>query len=191
MAIRTMPRPYAALTREDIDAIRAAYVAGMAVQRICADHAVSRQTLYIALDGGPPDAQPRLPVISRRREGLRRTPRRVDREALVARLWRTAERQVRDVEERLAAQGQQPADREREARLMAVLVKTLTELAALDAANTKSGTRAAARSSAEPDADDRDQQDTARDIDEFRRELAARIAALAADAAQETGDGTA
>ncbi len=54
------------------------------------------------------------------------------RTAVVKRLWRTAERQVRDIEARLIAAGQEPADRESDARLMAVLVKTLAELTALD-----------------------------------------------------------
>ena len=43
-----------------------------------------------------------------------------------------AEAQVRDIEERLAHHQQQPDDRERDARTLAVLVKTMRELAALD-----------------------------------------------------------
>ena len=55
-----------------------------------------------------------------------------DRVALVGRLWRTAEAQVRDIEERLARHQQQPDERERDARTLAVLVKTMRELSALD-----------------------------------------------------------
>ena len=64
--------------------------------------------------------------------GTRRRRLSGDRVALVGRLWRTAEAQVRDIEERLARHQQQPDERERDARTLAVLVKTMRELSALD-----------------------------------------------------------
>jgi hypothetical protein len=99
--------------------------------------------------------------------GQRNKVLRASRVSLVARLWRTAERQVRDIESRIDTRAQQPEDRERDARVLAVLVKTLRELHALDDANPKGN---AAR---EPESDD------TRDIDEFRRDLARKIDQLA------------
>lgn len=92
------------------------------------------------------------------------------RRALIARLWRTAARQVRGIERRLAGEPQEPAERERDARVLAVLAMTLRELAAFDAAERDSGrTRQIA-------ADDNDA--VPRDIDELRRELARRLDGL-------------
>jgi hypothetical protein len=96
--------------------------------------------------------------------------RTINRKTLVRRIWRTADAQVRDIEDRLAATRPEPVERERDARMLAVLVKTLRELAALDEAASGPSKRA------EPEDDD----PVPRDIDEFRRELARRIDALVA-----------
>jgi hypothetical protein len=93
------------------------------------------------------------------------------RVALVKSIWRAADAQVRDIEDRLVAAGQEPAERERDARMLAVLVKTLRELVAIDEE------RAAAKSQAESYDDD----SVPRDIDEFRRELARKIDAVIAE----------
>ena len=60
----------------------------------------------------------------------KKSPQRAE---LVRRLWQAADGQVKQLERRLAAT-LAPAERERDARTMAVLVKTLRELTALDAA---------------------------------------------------------
>ena len=115
-----------------------------------------------------------------------------EREAVVQRLWRTAERQVADIEQRLMAADQEPAERERDTRMMAVLVKTLVELGALDDAKPKkSGARGAAKSSPVAPEQHDNASDESRSLDEFRRELARRIAALAGDEPAETDNGTA
>jgi hypothetical protein len=54
--------------------------------------------------------------------------------ALTARLWRAAERQAAEVEARIALGPRAAADAERDARVLAVLAKTLRELAAADVA---------------------------------------------------------
>ena len=59
------------------------------------------------------------------------------RAALVARMWRTAERQVEEIEDRLAAAGIELAERESNARTLAVVAKTLRELAAVDEARRR------------------------------------------------------
>lgn len=92
---------------------------------------------------------------------------------LLARLWRAAERQLDEIEERLlraalpaeadaAAPPRPAADAEKDARALAVLARTLRELSALEADAKK--TREAQA-----------EHDTVRDLDAFRRELARRL----------------
>jgi len=94
---------------------------------------------------------------------------------------------VRDIETRLIEAGEQPAERERDARIMAVLVKTLAELSALDDDNTKTGGGNSKRGARSPKAaehhDASNEESEAIGIEEFRRELASRLAALVGDAA--------
>ena len=106
-------------------------------------------------------------------KGKRRSPLPARRDALVARLWRTAECQVRRIESRLACDTQEPAERERDARVLAIMVKTLRELAAFDAAARESGRMQ------QTAADDDDA--VPRNLDDLRRELARRIERLCAD----------
>jgi hypothetical protein len=165
-----------ALSNEKIALMRRRYVDGVPVDQILAEFKVSRGTLYHWLDGGPQRGPRHLPPIPRR--GKAGTCRGAlpsgARELLIDRLWRTASRQVQEIENRLAARAHgeagEPAERERDARMLAVLVKTLRELAALDEANKD------AASAAQPEPEDDDP--VPRDIDEFRRELARRIQAF-------------
>ena len=110
------------------------------------------------------------PALPRRRIVLGRKRRALmgNRVSLIARLWRTAERQVRDIEDRIARRQQAPDERERDARVLAVLVKTLRELSALDEAHAETATT-------DMNSDD---DDGPRDIDEFRRELARQMDAF-------------
>jgi len=146
---------------------RQLYVDGARISDILARTGFSLGTLYYWLDGGSQDGGPRLPPIPRRRKvmGKRRRALKTDRVSLVARLWRTAERQVRDIGDRLALNQQEPGDRERDARMLAVLVKTLRELSTFDETNPM-----------QTDADDDDP--VPQDMDEFRAELARRIEAF-------------
>lgn len=161
-------------TPETIARVRERYAAGESVRRIMADAGISSGTFYRWIDGGPDDgAGPRLPKIPRRNQpGVRRAARRpATRLSLVKRLWRTAEWQVRDIEERLRL-NQQPDERERDARTLAIIVKTVRELRALR------------------DADEENPAGEELDLDNFRRELARRIDALAGrqDPATDRGD---
>jgi hypothetical protein len=109
------------------------------------------------------------------------------RAALVQRLWQAADGQVRQLEGRLALEELEPAERERDARTMAVLVKTLRELNALDADSEKQDLkRTGTPEAAAPEAN----YDDPRDIDDFRRELARRIAALVPAADPDAAGGT-
>ena len=146
---------------------RQRYAEKVAISRILAETDMSLGTLYWWLDGCPDkDGEPRLVPIARRRRvvGKRRRTLKANRVSLVTRLWRTAERQVRDVEERLKRADQDAGERERDARLMAVLVKTVRELTAIDEKNPELA----------PDDDERD-------IEDFRRELARKVDAIIAE----------
>jgi hypothetical protein len=161
---------------ETITQMRRQYADGVPVAKICVENNVTQSALYHWVDGGPRDPARRLPPIPRRRARIAKDAASEGgisndaRGLLVARLWRAAERQVGDIEQRLEAAGQEPPERERDARLLAILVKTLRELAAFDQAHS------AAQSRTEP-ADD----DAPRDMDEFRRELARKIDAIVAE----------
>jgi len=112
-----------------------------------------------------------LPAIPRRRQivGQRRKPLAGNYVSLVARLYRTAERQACDIEQRLARPSAASPERERDVRMLASLVQSVRTL------STMAPEGAGGKSS--PD-------DEPRDIDAFRNELARRIHALI-DAQQE------
>lgn len=160
---------------ETVALARRSYVEGVPVSRILAETGMSLGTLYAVCDGKFDDGSGVTPAPLPRRRiimGRRRKALRDSRMSLVKRLWRTAERQVRDIETRLDADVQEPAERERDARVLAVLVKTLRELQAFDGAQVKGNDKG--KAAQEPVSDD------SRDIDEFRRDLARKIDQLAA-----------
>jgi hypothetical protein len=167
------PTPYRPPTREQIERAREMYRLGFTTSRILAACDMALGTLYYWLDGGPvgEDGATLYPPIPRRRvvTGKRRRPLRTSRVSLTARLWRTAERQVRDIEERLARPGRPAPERERDTRMLAMLVRTLRDLSAFDAFDlTGAG---GAQTPAEPQ----------RDVEELRRDLAKRIDQLVAE----------
>jgi hypothetical protein len=118
--------PAAALARK-------MYAAGDPVRHIRAVTGLSNTVLYGWLDGGPMIG-PRPPAIPRRRLVVRDCvgPLRGDRTGLAARLWRTAERQARTIEQKLAGEVD-AATRARETRSLALLVRILRDLAVFDA----------------------------------------------------------
>jgi hypothetical protein len=89
------------------------------------------------------------------------------RAIIIDQLWQSAARQVADIHARVLSAGLEADERERDARMLSVVVKTLRDLAALD------DTLRTAH-------DDRSDPSDTRDIDDFRRELARRIDALVA-----------
>jgi hypothetical protein len=92
-----------------------------------------------------------------------------NRSALVKRMWRAAEAQVREIENRLLQDSPEPLERERDARVLAVLAKTLRELSALEEIKPNKRTLAPADDDAVP-----------RNMDELRRSLARKLEALVA-----------
>jgi hypothetical protein len=166
-----MPHP-----PETIARARRMYAEGEPVLFICRSCGIGRDTLYRWIDGGTVTGEQRLEPLPRRAEGTARPPRvhrrrrrrtKGDRVALVQRLWRAAEAQVRDVEECLARGEQPPPEHQQGARTIATLAKTMRELIALDEAEGRGGTE--------------DDGDMPQDIDEFRRELARRMDAFVAE----------
>jgi hypothetical protein len=153
-------------TPEQVVLVRRRYVEGATVKSICAESGITNlDILYRCLAGEFPDGSgvPLAPI-PLRRSGVRVRGRAGSRSALVARLWRTAEKQVEEIEERLTQAGLALTEREGNARTLATLVKTLRELAAFDEAQKPRKKEAQ---------DDDDPVPT--DIDEFRRELARRM----------------
>ena len=97
-------------------------------------------------------------------------PQRYGRTTLIARLWKTAGRQVKEIETRLIASSPDGAALERDAKTLAVLARTVRELDGIDEADA-TFTRRLAR---EQDDDD----SVPRDVDGLRDALALRIAEL-------------
>lgn len=181
----------AASVRDAFARARQMYVDKVPLKDIYAATGLDDHDLDFALRGGPyvaPGermfAEIKRNRIVRRQADRKKKPAAATRAAVVARLWRSAERQVRDIDKRLRQAGVEPAARERDARLMAVMVKTLRELCALDArdaTNAKAGAHDG-QPGYEPDH---------RDIDEFRRDLSRRIDAIISERAGPPADGTA
>ncbi len=107
--------------------------------------------------------------IKTRRPGITR------RRRIVSRLWQTAEKQVDEVENRLAALREDPQALEREAKTLAIIARTVRDLVAID--DEAGASRAAEKRN------DNAHLTPARALAEFRRELAERLEQLRHDGA--------
>jgi len=189
------PDPLRAPTMAEIERARAMYAQGFTVARCLAAGNMSLGTLYYWLDGGPylapttdksavgvgpttdtsvgGDAHGArmLPPIPRRRVvvGKRRKPLAADTASLLARLTRIAERAALDIEQRLARPAAATPERERDVRMLTLLVQALRGLTAIAPAD-----EAAAKRNAQDD------DPVPEDMDAFRLELARRIEAFVA-----------
>jgi len=167
---------------------RQMYADGAATRAIMAETGLRLDRLYYWLKGGPKvQGVPLLPELPLRRPSSRRTrrnvaavPLRQQRQALAARMMRAAERQVGEIETRLAGTAHAPGDSERDARTLAVLARTMQSLSALDAAH-EPATPAKQRKAL---ADDDDYDQIPADIDALRRELTQRLEAMAAGSSE-------
>jgi hypothetical protein len=168
------PEPRRPPTREQIEGARQDYRDGVPVSRVLARRDMSLGTLYYWLDGGPAgeDGNRLLDPIPRRKRvlGKRRRPLKGDPVSLTARLWRTAELQVRDIEERLARPSAATPERERDVRMLASLVRALRDLKAFDAAD---GAEAEAAREPQPN------------IEELRASLMRKLQAIIAEQDEE------
>jgi hypothetical protein len=179
------PEPNPPLTRERAIRAREMYAEGFTVSRILAHCQMSLGTLYACLDGAPFGAEgERMEPVPRRRAvtGKRRRALKADDVSLVNRLLRTAERQVRDIETRLAARDQPPVERERDVRMLTNLTRALRGLHALSREAPGKGGRTAAG--------DCNYDEIPEDIDALRQELTGRLEAMAAGARNDPDAGT-
>ncbi|MGE4371670.1 MAG: helix-turn-helix domain-containing protein [Xanthobacter sp.] len=158
-ARRRMPRRDASVGRNRAGASRRTPVSGASLQAESCDAGRAAK-----------------PVLSRSPA----QPRRPARQRLLTRLWRTAERQVAEIEGRMQAAHadvesvlRTAADSEKDARALALIARTLRELAAAE--------DEAGRSRAEkPGAQQNGEPDGTRNLEDFRRELARRLEQLQA-----------
>jgi hypothetical protein len=156
---------------------RQMYADGVDTRTIRAETKLSTWALYNWIDGrASAKGEQLLPPLPKRRivRNLRITPG--DRRSLVERMMRSAERQVAEIELRV---GSPRHDREKDARMLAVLARAMRELTAVDALNRdlERASTATDNPSNAPVVDDDPPPD---DIDEFRNELARRIEAFVA-----------
>jgi hypothetical protein len=172
-----IPDPLRAPSMAEIGRARELYQYGFTIARCLAAGHMSTGTLYHWLDGGPHDENGArmLPPIPRRRTavlGKRRRPLAGSQVSLVARLYRTAERQALDIEQRLARPSASTPERERDLRMLTSLVQAVRALAAIaPAGNAKA----------------EEEETTPRDMDAFRNELARRIRGLVEEAEARRG----
>jgi hypothetical protein len=163
---------------ERIAAARSLYLEGVRVTEILKRTGFTSHQFYLWLSGGPPGtlgadgkALPPLPLRQPALAGERRLSLAGTRAALVGRLWRAADRQAAEIEARLASAEAADKDRERDARTLAVLARTVRELLAIDSKHDKPAREA-------------EQDDPMpRDLDALRDALAARIGQLRAERA--------
>ena len=163
-------------TPDVVALVRRLYQDGVPVKDIGARTGLTLGAMYRCIDGKFDDGSGVPPApIPRRRADTRTAERIGSRGALIARMWRTAERQVGEIEDRLKAAGLELAERESNTRMLAIVARTLRELSAVDEAEKARGKEAS-----------KDNNDDAppRNIDELRRALADKLEAFVA----RTGD---
>jgi hypothetical protein len=162
----TVPAP------ETVALVRRLYADGVPVRTILAESGLKLGALYRCLMGRFPDGTNVRPMaLPLRRTGTPVRSRKQSRAALVARIWRTAERQIAEIEQRLSENGLDVAERESNARTLAVVTRMLRELSALDDAGRRRDKRAA---------NGRHDEMPPRTIDELRRSLARKLDAFVA-----------
>jgi hypothetical protein len=148
--------------------VRRLYQDGVPVKDIIASTGLTPGVMYRCIDGKFDDGSGVSPAPIPRRRAETRTG---SRSALIALMWRTAELQVGEIEDRLKAAGLQLAERESNARMLAVVARTLRDLSAADEADKARGKEASK---------DNDDDAPPRNIDELRSALADKLEAFVA-----------
>jgi hypothetical protein len=104
----------------------------------------------------------------------------IPRKRVVSRLWRTAERQVAEIETRMSRLTEDPLALERDAKTLAIIARTIRDLVAIDGEASDLATRLKSKEQAAHGARNTQPEtgeDTfgPRDIEGFRSELARRL----------------
>lgn len=163
---------------------RRRYEEGALTRDILAETGLNLYALYYWLAGGPKKHGVRaLPAIAKRRMVTRRRLLKEERLHLVERMMRAAERQMREIETRLAGSGQEPGASDRDARALAVLARTLQSLTALDALHAPKAAKT--KTQQQPIANNDDDDRIPASIDALRRQLSQRMAGMVAGATRQ------
>jgi hypothetical protein len=174
------PRSDMAMTEIPENATRARqlYADGATIAAIKAATGLTQHQLYRWLEGAPQKAggSP-LPPLPRRRIVKRTRISAGDRLSVVARIMRSAERQVAEIDRRIGSENDQG---EKDARALALLARTIRELTAVDAMNRELNTVKEAPRGGTSD------EPVPRDIEELRRSVSRKLQQIIA----ERGDGS-
>jgi hypothetical protein len=151
---------------------RQMYADGKSVAAIKAETEMTGHAIYFWLGGGPQiEGRPALPPIPRRVTRTRRvTPD--DRRAMIARIMRSCDRQISEIERRV---NPSPTQVDHDSRRLALISRTLNELTAIDQRNKE------IKRQADNDKSRNARQPTPRDADELRRSLARKLEAIIAE----------
>jgi hypothetical protein len=160
-----MPSVATPLSLDTVMHIRRQYAEGVSLAKIYIENAVNKRVVYRCIAGNPPGLSA-LPPLPFRWTGT--TEPQPDRRAVIDRLWRSAKREVRGTDQRLARLPGGSPEREREVRVLPVLVKVVRDLTALDRAQLQ---KSASKETPRDDDDDA----LPRDLEELRRELSRRV----------------
>jgi hypothetical protein len=164
-------------TPKQVALARRLYRDGDSIDAILVATRLLRPMLYRCLAGDFPDGSGLAPEpVLLRSARKRSSDSGAGRAALIARMWRTAERQVDEIEKRLADSGLERAERESGARTLAVVAKTLRDLAAFD----EEGNARGRGSRGEKTRKDDDDESVPRNVEDLRRALAQKLDAFVA-----------
>jgi hypothetical protein len=159
---------------------RQMYADGATTAAIKAETGLTGHAIYVWLDGGPPVGGRRpLEPIPRRVVRARRVTAG-ERHALVARIMRSSEQQVGVIEQRVDPRSGQM---DKDARTLAVISRTLSELGAIDERDREIERRKALH---DDDKSRSAEQPVPRNVDELRRSLARKLEAIIAERDSET-----
>jgi hypothetical protein len=155
---------------------RQMYADGESVAPIKVETGMTGYAIYFWLGGGPlTDSGPMLEPIPRRVMRTRRVTAD-DRRAMVARIMRSCDKQISEIERRISPS---PNQLDQDSRRLALISRTLNELTAIDQRNREMKLKAAQRKSNEKSRTD--EQPVLRDADELRRSLSRKLEAIIAE----------
>jgi hypothetical protein len=160
---------------------RQMYADGKTVAAIKAETGMTGHAIYFWLGGGPLiDGRPMLEPVPRRVMRTRRVTAN-DRRAMVARIMRSCDRQISEIERRI---NPSPNQLDQDSRRLALISRTLNELTAIDQRNREMKLKTGQRKSNEKSRTD--EQPATRNYDELRRSLARKLEAIIAERDSET-----